>query len=44
MKENKIYTIVGVIFLLLYLISVAILIYNFETEVKIQTTRQLNLI
>ncbi|MFA4905643.1 MAG: hypothetical protein WC645_03975 [Candidatus Margulisiibacteriota bacterium] len=44
MKENKIYTIVGVIFLLLYLISVIIMLNNFETEVKIQTTRQLNLI
>lgn len=44
MKENKIYTIVGVIFLLLYLISVIIMLNNFQAEVKIQTTRQLNLI
>jgi competence protein ComGC len=44
MKDNKIYTLVGVIFLVLYLLSVLILLYNFKTEVKMQNTRQLNLI
>jgi len=44
MKEKNLYTLFGIVFLSLYLISTVIFIFGLQEEVKVQNAQQLKLL
>jgi len=43
-NDNRIFTAIGIVILILYLVAALLYLLNLKTQIKVQPTRQLNLI